>query len=290
VQLTNRYNLPEVLYQSIASIEHERHGDFSITELQKSPRELQLLHRNDNNIEVDISSRVFTFLGTAVHSFVAQHVSDDYIKEQTFVADVGAYRVFGTPDIVDTGNNLLWDWKLTSTYKANEDNPDWNAQLQGYAWLLRQNEIDIYGGRIIVVMRDWSDGAARNGKGPEIPFKVHEIEMLANEDQDRYIYDKVSMHVDALDLPESELPPCADEQRWKAPDQYKWVADGAARAFKIETSEEALRNYIESAKPRPESYILHIPGEYRYCNRYCLAAPFCSQHQATELEEHVIQL
>jgi hypothetical protein len=288
MRITNKHNLPQILYDSIAGIEHERHGDFSITELLNSPRELQLLHRHDDKLEYDISTRMPVLLGTAAHHFIAGHVGEGFIAEQTFSADVGAYRVFGTPDMVDTGSYTVWDWKVSNIYKANGDKQRWFDQVKGYAWLLRQNHVDVYTGRVVVIIRDWAEYAARTGKAPAIPFVVYEVEMDADSDQEQWIYQLVAQHVEALDLPEERLPLCSDEYRWKAPDSYRWISDNKERAHKVEGSEEALRAHIERVGPKPGSKIIKVHGEYRKC-RYCLVASLCSQYANTVVEEQLVE-
>src|SRR3990167_2390307 len=67
---TNNLGLPTPLFLALKGKEHVRKSDISVTELQKSPRILQLERRHDKEIVVDVSDRVWALFGTATHHII----------------------------------------------------------------------------------------------------------------------------------------------------------------------------------------------------------------------------
>ena len=65
---TNKFGLPQSIYDAVARDDYD-HGDaYSSTELIKDPCEILLSRRHFDELEEDISDSWYSVLGSAVHS------------------------------------------------------------------------------------------------------------------------------------------------------------------------------------------------------------------------------
>ena len=77
----NKLNLPQPIVDAVKYDGH-RKGDYSITELPKSPKELWLTRRHDDEIVVDVSDRLWVLMGNAIHSVLEKSKTDNVLKEE----------------------------------------------------------------------------------------------------------------------------------------------------------------------------------------------------------------
>lgn len=78
--LTNRYNLPETLYNAIKADHHYSAGDISVSQLIDAPqiRILKKLHRDE--LTEDVSDKIAAILGTGVHA-VLERANQNQMKK-----------------------------------------------------------------------------------------------------------------------------------------------------------------------------------------------------------------
>ena len=83
--ITNRFNIPEP-FLNFANRDKYDSGDadISVTSLIDSSRIRKLKEKNEDNIEEDISERIMSILGTAVHNILEVGCPDNSIAERRF--------------------------------------------------------------------------------------------------------------------------------------------------------------------------------------------------------------
>jgi hypothetical protein len=80
--ITNKYNLPQTLYDAIKYDSHKVAGDISVSQLIDSPQ-IRLL-RKSHDVEEDVVDRLWALLGTAVHNVLERANISDY-KRRAFM-------------------------------------------------------------------------------------------------------------------------------------------------------------------------------------------------------------
>lgn len=278
---TNHYNLPEVLVNALIG-DGERWFKprrISVTQLQQPPLIRQLMRRHAHEVEEDVSEYTWRLLGSAVHSVIerAQGVDANAFTEEKLTLEVDGWTISGVSDYLGD-DGILTDFKVTSSwtfvFEGGKAKPEWIEQLNLYAHIWRMHGFDINGLRIIAILRDWSKGKAKAGKGyPAIPLKVVDVPLWDHAKAQGALVDRLSLHMRYQDTPIEEIPVCTPEERWAKSDAWAVMKHGrksAVRVFDNETAAEAML-----ATQDAKHYIEHRPGEDVRCLDYCPVAKFC---------------
>lgn len=216
------------------------------------------------------------------------------ILEERMYARLGDVVISGQPDWYDMKRHVLEDYKVTSTYKITSKKfSDWIYQLNGYKWLLVQNERPVNTLKINAILKDWSHMKARMSKEedgyPKSAVEVVEIPPMTILDTIQLYLDRVKLfrQSESIDTAKelAEQLPCSDEDRWKEPDTYAVVKEGNSRASRTFDNPQDANDWIDNASSKEEYKIEVRPGESKRCE-YCLAKPFCAQYQ--KISENVI--
>ena len=287
--MTNDYDLPEVfgLYEQAT---HHSKGEarYSVTELIDSPRIGALKRINPSESEGDISDELMAIWGTAVHMVLekaAQGVPH-LIPESRYTAEFHGVKVSGGIDLQtikhgDPKNvRFLSDYKTTmvKTVMYNKyAKPEWARQLNGYAAILRQNGVEPTGLEVVVLMRDWSrtDYTRTARDYPPIPLKRYPIKLWDADVAQRYMEDRVDLHVNA-DL--GLIPPCTDEEMWTRPQQFavhvktkgknpRWKKYAAQTFENFFEADLYAAEHQGQVKPKPQ--------KFTRCDDWCEVAEFC---------------
>ena len=152
-------------------------------------------------------------------------------------------------------HGVINDWKTASVYKVmHGDFSDWYKQGMTYAWLLKQNGLDVRHCRFIALLKDHSKSKAKTDASyPQRPVFTYEFDVTPEELQQtgERILNKVKDIEAAELLSDDEIAPCTAEERWADSDKY---------AVSLGNS-----HYVE-----------HRPAVSRKCGDYCLCKDFCS--------------
>jgi hypothetical protein len=287
--ITNKLNLPVAYVNAIQNSRHNADKCLSATTLLKGTKEIILTDRHFDEITVDASENVWTVFGSAVHT-VLEHQKDDAFKEESFEVPVLDYKVTGRVDRYDMANETIEDWKTASVWKVIfHDFEDWHNQGLIYAWLLRQNGLNVRHIRFIALLKDFSmTEAKRKADYPQAPVFVYEYDV--NEDElthiESYIKGKVLEVSQNTEKPDDEVEVCTPEQRWTTPSKWAVMKEGRKTALKVCESEEEALNFIEEQeKDKDKLSVEERKGTDKKCDDYCPCAPFCSYYKATHQEE-----
>jgi hypothetical protein len=309
--LTNKHNIPPPIYRAISNDSYSKGwADYSVTELLKPTRAATLEREHDDEIENDAMDYVWNVFGKAVHNIMEQgsEDSDSEKSEMRLFAKINGKTVSGQIDYMsrkqysnrgkklDWSSWTLWDYKVTSVwtliYAKDEARPEWVTQLNDYRLLAEKNWGSVDQLFVAVLLRDWSQGELtrrikRNDVGnyPLHPLVVVPIPLLDLDAVEASMTKRMNRILAVRSTPDMELPLCTAEERWEQPTKYAVMKKGNKKATKlfddIIVANEFI-NKIPLQSARRNSYVETRQGISSRCERYCNAAPFCSQWKAEQ--------
>jgi len=268
--ITNVHNLPQSIVDAVTNDPYTGGGDISATKLIDSARIAQLYRAHHDQITVDVSERVWSLLGQAVHTILerAGLRQEGMIAEERLYANVLGWRISGQFDVMHLESKKISDYKVTTVYKAR-GNDKWTQQLNVLRWLAHQNGYTVDQLEVIGIFRDWrKTEAERSEEYPKAAIQRIEVPVWDMEFTQQYIEERVHLHQQAragVDLH------CTDEERWYSGTKYALMKQGSTRAMKV------YDEYPPDADIRPGYEVQVRTGEYKRCKHYCDVAPFCAQ-------------
>jgi len=279
MKITNKYNLPESFARALAHDGYDYDPEaISATGLIKAPRQRILEKRHWDELEQDVTDRVWALLGSAVHYMLDKASGHNSLNEERLAVDFDGTKIVGKPDLLE--GNTLYDYKITSVWKyVYGISDDWEKQLNIYNYLYKSYGFDVKDLQIVAVFRDFSQNKAHEDNYPSIPLNVFRIKMWASEDILAYISDRIDLHKEAEKLADDELPFCTDEERWKQPTKYAVMKNNNKRAVKLYDNEA---DAIEHAKTDKAFWIQERPGIAKRCEKYCPVKDFCNQYKEAD--------
>jgi len=285
--ITNQTNLPEPVFLSLTHSDYTKgESNRSVTQLIDSPRVRILRKEHEEQIMEDAADMVWSVLGTAVHKMFEQHDAEGHISEERLYAEVDNWIISGAIDIQraeDDGSVTVLDYKCTSVWSVVHGKPEWEKQLNFYAWLVEHcKEVEVKSLQIVAVLRDWQrTKATLESNYPEAPITVVDVPLWSQDERDAYVRGRVQLHQNAeFDrLTGGTLPLCSDQERWKKLDSYAVMSGKNKRATRVFDSEAGAKSFIAD-KSDPKFHIEHRAGKCTRCvDNYCKVAQFCDQYQ-----------
>ena len=219
MNVTNQYGAPEQFVRAIQNDGYSKgEADFSATGLLRPPQISRLEAEHEDKLSTDVADRLFALLGTGVHAVLEGHAPESALVEERWFAEMDGYVVSGAIDLYHEGH--VTDYKVTGTYATMVGKPEWEQQLNIYAWLLRQNDMPIESLTICAICRDWS--ATKRNKLPSKSYRVYPESPIVPIDIPLWLPDVAERVVrERIDLHASEsVPPCTDEERWRRGPTY----------------------------------------------------------------------
>jgi hypothetical protein len=271
--LTNNHNLPEFLAKAVDgfSSKYTRgKADYSVTGLIQPPYMSRLKRDHAGEITEDITDRLYAIQGQAIHKIIEAAELDASIAEERLNTDVAGKIVSGAPDVYY--KKAIYDIKTCSTY-AREIKPEWEAQLNMYAYLFRETGFKVESIAILALYRDWSKRKAKYSPDyPQAGAEVIEYPLWENDKTLAYMQERVELHERARELPLDQVPICTPTERWAKPEKWAVMKKGAKRAVKLcDTQDEAMCRVAENAA----LFVEHRPGEDIRCEGYCPVSDWC---------------
>lgn len=267
MNLTNIHGLPDALVNAVRNDPYQGGGDISVTKLIDSPRRRTLYRKYKELVVEDVSERVWSLMGQAVHT-VLERAGTNALVEQRLYADMNGWKVSGQFDRLHLEGGVLQDWKVCSVYKAKGD-VAWERQLNCLRWLAIQNGYKVESLQVVAIFRDWKKSEAqRNPEYPQQNVVVIDVPVWSETDAKRYIEERVKLHQSSDFGDDIE---CTEEERWYSGTTFALMKSGGKRAKKISVLKEEL-------EPVPPDHFIEVrPGTNRRCEGYCEVAPFCDQ-------------
>jgi len=280
MKYTNKLNLPQPLVDAVIGDKYSRgKADISVTGLLNPPRQTTLIQRHWDELEEDVSDRIWALLGKTVHNILESTDSTGIVEKRLFM-DIGGWTISGAIDRFVKKDKHLSDYKVTSSYKIKGGMPEsFEWQTNFYRELCLANNIEIDTADIVVILRDWSKMEAfRSPDYPRHQVVTLPVDIWSREVTQARMLERVTMHQEAL----KALPECTVADKWEKPTKFAVMKKGAKRATKLYDTKEAAEIHAEQSKAL---YVEDRPGVQTRCLGYCAVAPFCAQYQKTLTKE-----
>jgi hypothetical protein len=283
MKITNTHNLPNAFVEFARNDKYSKgKADISATTLIDSPRVRLMRDHYAGDRQVDVADMIWPLFGTAVHHILESDKSDDVILEERLYATVNDWTISGAIDHqkINRTSVEITDYKCTSVWSVIHGKPEWENQLNVYAYLVQKNKgLRVSKIQICAILRDWNNRDAKfKPDYPKAPVVLVNVPIWSEEDRINYIKERVQLHQDAqmnYDLVQM-FPPCSDEETWKRDDAWAVKKKGLKRAMRVFNNEAEAKDFSEAQSLATE--IEYRAGESVRCNgNYCGVAEFCSQ-------------
>lgn len=269
MNLTNLHGLPDALVNAVRNDPYTGGGDISVTKLIDAPRRRTLYRKNKDFVVEDVSERIWSLMGQAVHT-VLERAGTSAMVEERLYAEVAGWKVSGQFDRMHLSDAVLQDWKVCSVYKADGD-VSWERQLNVLRWLASKNGYTVDRLQVIAIFRDWKRSEAeRKENYPRQNVKVIDVPAWPLEECEKYVLERVGLHQRSDSGEEVE---CTEEERWYSGTTYALMKEGGVRAKRV------VPILADLGEIPPGHYVQERPGMNRRCQGYCEVAPFCAQYQ-----------
>jgi len=266
---TNVHGLPDAFVAAVLNDPYQGGGDISATKLIDSPRRRTLYRAHKESVVEDVSERVWSVMGQAVHT-VLERAETSALVEERLYAEVDGWKVSGQFDRMHLADKTLQDWKVCSTYKYLGDE-SWTRQLNVLRWLAHKNGYQVDRLQVVAIFRDWKRAESqRRDDYPKQAIQVIDVPAWPLGDCESYVRERVSFHQRSDSGEEIE---CSPEERWYSGTTYALMKEGGKRAKRV------VPILSELGDIPPGHYVQERPGRNRRCEEYCEVAPFCSQWQ-----------
>lgn len=275
MKLTNTLGLPQSLVAAVSFDDRNREGcHYTITELLSPPRQAALKRVHWDELEEDVSDRLWALMGSSGHEVLrrAGRALGKGMIEERAVVELDGKKIGGQIDLAIQGDNTLTDFKFTSVWAVKEGaKEEWTQQLNCYRWLAAQYGVQIDRLQIIALLRDWSKPEAkRNPEYPQAGVVVIEIELWPFPKTEAFLRERIAMHESAKDA----LPECSSDDVWERPAKWAVKKKGAVRATKLYDNQKDAELHATRTLGMEVEF---RPGERPRCTSYCIVAPFCEQ-------------
>ena len=282
-KFTNQHGLPEPLFRALSSDKYSK-GDarVSVTTLLGSPQVAILKERHRGEIQVDVMERLWSLFGTTVHTILEEGSAGlpDYIAEERIFTEIDGWRVSGGVDVqhLSEGTVGLRDWKVTSAYAVQNGKPEWEEQLNCYAYLIEKEKgLKVRDIQIGAIIRDWKRSEmSRYPNYPSAPMVMLDIPLWSFEEREAFIKERVRLHKEAQRMADwgEELPECTAHEMWEKPTVWAVMKKGGVKALSIHNSFEEASSVLKS-----DAYeVIERPGGRTKCEGFCEVSRFCAQH------------
>lgn len=280
MQLTNKLGLPEAIVNAQLNDSYSKgESDYTATSLIQPARILALKNVYRDEIIEDAADGLFRLLGQCMHTVLEKANVKD-LSEKRFYSEFAGKKVSAQLDTMTLDEHgILSDYKFTTAWKFKKNqpaDPDWTAQLNIQAELLRRNGYSPKKLQIVGLIRDHSKSDARQYPDtyPDYPFAILPIEMWPSEKVVSFIEMRIAEHEAAKEA----LPECSESDRWAKPHIYAVMKGKKAIPGGLQQSIVAAE---EMQAANPGTRIEFRAGVSIRCQSYCSVAPFCEQYQKT---------
>jgi len=282
VKITNTYNLPAAIVTATSRYSQRRDTTprrIRVTELIGPPQMRVLTHQHWDDIEEDVTDRVWALFGSAVHEILHQGNDANTLTEERLNLQVGDWTISGQSDLYEEDGTLS-DWKVKSVWGiVYGDGGSEEQQVNVYAHILRAHGFSVNRLQIVAILRDWQQRKARMDKSyPQRPVNVRTVPLWDSATAQAFIEARLLLHSAAVD---GQVPPCTSEERREKPTTYAVMKGTNKRAARVLNSDADARSWAMTNLKADEKFRMDVrPGENIRCQSYCRCLPWCAQGQA----------
>lgn len=271
MKFTNIHNLPEAIVSAVSAYSYPpKAGRYSVTDLISPPQIRQLKIKHWEELEEDVSGRLWALLGQACHAVLDKHSAVDAESEEKLVVEFNGVTISGKADLYHNGR--LEDYKITSVYSFllghEKTKPEWENQLNVYAWMFEKLGKPVKELWVRAILRDFQTskvGTANNY--PSIPFQSVYVPLWTLDGQERYIRARIEAH-------KSDNPNCSDEECWLRGEAWAVYKNNNKKALRVFDNKESAEKLASTDKSLS---VVYRVGIYNRCDNYCVVSKFCTQ-------------
>jgi len=262
VKWTNKNKYPDYIVKLAQEGSHQpEEGIFGVTSLIGPPAIRRLRMTRWDDIETDVDDHLQALKGRAWHEFLQTQI--DGATELPLAADIEGVRVRGVVDCYR--DETITDHKTIGAYSFVFPHPEWEQQLNVYAWLARKNGYPVGGLKIDAYLEGWSlYESYRNKDYPRTRFVTITKPLWSEEKQEEFIQARLRDH--AVDRE------CTPEEKWRKADTWAVKKSGNKRALKVYDSPEEAKAHAQNQKGLTVEF---RPGSCKRCEEWCIARSVC---------------
>lgn len=266
--------LPEPLYRAVCDVREPDPDTISVTQLIGPPQIRQLTIDHWDDLEEMASDRIWLADGNAMHMLMERHGNFEGHKAEGFVeAFIDGQRVVGTFDSYYESGKVTDYKRVGIAALFNGPKPEWIAQVNCYAQLLRLAGKPVYEGEVCVIYRDWMKSKIMTKDYPQKAVEVFPVPLWSEPDAMTYLRSRLALHG------QTPAPPCSPDERWQRQTQYAVKKGTNKRAVRVFDDEVQARAYVVLSND-PKLSIEQRPGRSVRCEDYCGVAKYCPQWAA----------
>lgn len=284
--LTNKFELPEPFVTALGLDDYERgDADFTTTELIKPPRINTFTKEHWEEIEEDVSDRLWAFAGQTKHVVLQRIAESDpvrYLAEERFSVDIpGGVKVSGKIDLYDFKTQILYDWKETSVWKfILGDTREWEEQGNINLFLMRMAQMEVKGLINVAMLKDWKARLARTTRQKDYPkcaINVCHLPMWSIGQQQAFILERIKTQQEAAKNP----PVCSKKERWQRDAAFALMRKGRKSALRLYSSHDQAMGAMAEAENRApfhykgKFFVEERPSEPVRCLDFCPVQKWC---------------
>jgi hypothetical protein len=273
MKYTNIYNLPLAIYNACTAFTRKpTDGRLSVTSLIDSPQILKLKKLHWEELEQDVSERLWALLGTLTHGVLESNAPTNSLNEESLSMEIDGVMITGRPDLYY--QEQVHDYKVTSVWSFMHGvKKEWERQLNIYAAMYRHLGFKVNSLSIHAILRDFSKGKSLSDKNyPVIPFQEVSVNLWTEEEALDYIRKRLVYH--------QVVNHCTDEERWKREDKFAIMKEGRKSAVRVFGIEEDCQTFLKENPQKGKIEIVKRIGAYVRCPDFCMVNKFCPQYQA----------
>jgi hypothetical protein len=284
VKFTNRFNLPDPFVAALSSDDYARgEADFTTTELVRPVRIQSLTRAHWDELEEDVSDRVWALSGQVKHVILERIARVDpkrYLVEQRLEATLpGGKEISGQIDLFDMKDNTQYDWKETSVWKfILGDLEEWEQQGNINMYLLRENGVVVKALKNVALLKDWKVRKARTTRREDYPqcaINVVDLPMWSVGQQQNFIAKRILAH----ELAKKDPPVCTRKERWQRDKVFAVMRKNRKSAIRLcddeDKAEAMVKWYTDHARPGETFYLEERPTEPVRCLDFCPVQQYC---------------
>ena len=283
MKLTNNYDIPQTFINVLERPTYNKgKAHLSATQLLNSPKIVALTRKFEDEIEQDASEMVWSVVGSAIHNFLEQGKDEHHIVEQRIHVEHDGWHVTGAIDLQEiTPQGIhVKDYKFTSVWAAMNEKPEWENQLNIYAWLVEKvKQVPVQSVTIVAMLRDWNRRDREKEGYPKAPILEIPMKLWTMEEREAYVTKRISLHSACEFAMETEgdLPNCTPEEMWEKPTVWAVKKKGNVRAKALYESEALATTALEQYG---KDYEIEVrEGERTRCANFCPVSQYCQQYR-----------
>jgi hypothetical protein len=267
MKITNKHNLPASIVKAVSQDNYSRpQGTISVTTLLSPAYQRHLKDKYEDELEEDASSRIWSMMGQIGHSIAERNAGAQSLSEERLTTPLGGYKITGQVDLYE--NEIISDFKFTTVYAA-DGKPEWNAQVNAYAWLMQKAGFPVKGAQIVAVFRDFHMSKAGQNGYPDAAVKVIPVPLWADQEVEAFLINRLEEHGRLTP------PPCTNEERWATKPVFAVMKKGRKTALKLYDNAIDAQGHATGE----DGYVEARPVEYKRCENYCPVNKWCPHFQ-----------